>query len=152
MSHVATVDIEIKDLTALAKACETLGLKLNLGQKKYKWYGRSVGDYPLPAGFKASDLGKCDHAISIPGNKRAYEIGVCTNPATGKTELLWDFWQGGYGMRDKVGGNKCEGLVHEYAKEVARNQVSKLAKAEGWTVTENFNDLTGETTIQLRKY
>lgn len=152
MSHVATVDIEIKDLVALARACESLGLKLVEGQKKYRWYGRHVGDYPLPDGFSKSDLGNCDHAITIPGSKNCYEIGVCTNPKTKKIELLWDFWQGGYGMRDKVGGDKCEGLVHEYAKEVARAEVSSLAKAEGWTMTEDFDSATGETTIRLRKY
>lgn len=152
MSHVATVDIEIKDLNALERACETLGLKLMRGQKTYRWYGRSVGDYPLPVGFKASDLGKCDHAITIPGNKQCYEIGICTNPVTKKTELLWDFWAGGYGMQEKVGGSMCEGLVHEYAKEVAREQVSSLAKAQGWTVNEDYDDATGETTIRLRKY
>jgi hypothetical protein len=152
MSHVAIVDIEIKDMAALARACTNLGLKLNEGQKTYKWYGRSVGDYPLPAGFAAKDLGKCDHAISIPGNKTAYEIGVCQSREGKKSSILmWDFYAGGYGLQ-KVVGHNCDTLNHEYAKEVARGQVSALAKAEGWTVSEDYDPQTGETTIRLRKY
>ena len=151
MSHVAVVDIEIKDLNALARACENLGLVFNEGQKTYKWYGSSVGDYPLPAGFKASDLGKCAHAISIPGNNKAYEIGICKNPNGKGYVPLWDFWAGGFGLQAKVGDN-CDLLTHEYAKEVARAQVSSLAKAQNWTVTEDFDPATGETTIRLRKY
>lgn len=152
MSHVAIVEVEIKDLNALERACANLGLKLNLGKKTYKWYGRSVGDYPLPTGFAAKDLGKCEHAISIPGNNRAYEIGVC-KARDGKNShiLMWDFWSGGYGMQKKA-GNDCEALVHEYAKEVAREEVSSLAKAQGWAVNEEYNDQTGETIIRLRKY
>ena len=151
MSHVAIVDVEIKDLTALARACENLGLKFNEGQKTYKWYGRSVGDYPLPDGFTASDLGKCSHAISIPGNKNAYEVGICKNP-NGKGYLpLWDFWNGGYGLQKMVGDN-CDLLVHEYSKEVARAEVSALAKAQNWEVSESYDEQTGETTIRLRKY
>jgi hypothetical protein len=151
MSHVAIVDVEIKDLAALARACTNLGLQFNEGQKTYKWYGRSVGDYPLPDGFKASDLGKCNHAISVPGNKQAYEVGICKNP-NGKGYIpLWDFYAGGFGLQKLVGHN-CDTLVHEYAKEVARGQVSALAKAEGWTVSEDYDEATGETTIRLRKY
>ena len=152
MSHVAIVDIEIKDFDALARACENLGLKFNEGQKTYRWYGRSVGDYPLPTGFKASDLGHCDHAISIPGNKSAYEIGVCKSREGKKSSILmWDFWNGGYGLQERV-GNDCDTLNHEYAKEVARGQVSSLAKANNYTVSEEFDPATGETTIRLRKY
>lgn len=152
MSHVAIVDIEIKDFAALARACENLGLVFNEGQKTYRWYGRSVGDYPLPTGFAASDLGKCDHAISIPGNKQAYEIGICKSREGKKSSILmWDFWAGGHGMQAKA-GKDCESLIHEYAKEVARGQVSKLAKAQNWLVSEDFDPATGETTIRLRQY
>ncbi|MBD3404693.1 MAG: hypothetical protein GF411_01000 [Candidatus Lokiarchaeota archaeon] len=153
MSHVAVVDVEIKDLKALEKACENLNLKFNWNQQTYKWYGRSVGDYPLPNGFKKEDLGKCDHAISIPNNSKAYEIGVCESRTSKKDShcLLWDFWQGGFGMQ-KIVGDNCSNLTHEYAKEVARKEVSKLAQAQNWTVTEDYNEQTGETTIRLRKY
>ena len=150
MSHVAIVDIEIKDFEALARACETLGLRFNEGQKNYKWYGRSTG--AIPPGFKASDLGKCEHAISIPGNSRAYEIGVCkSRDGTDSHMLMWDFWSGGFGLQELV-GNNCDKLNHEYAKEVARGQVAALASADNWTVHEEFDEATGETVIRLRQY
>ena len=58
MSHVAVIKLELKNLEALKTACKNLGLKFNEGQKKYNWYGRSVGDYALPNGYEAKDLGK----------------------------------------------------------------------------------------------
>lgn len=100
------MELEINDLDCLEKAVQQLGLELVRGQTHYKWFGRSVGDYPMPVGFKASDLGKCEHAIRIPGNSNAYEIGVVKRK-DGRPgyQLLWDFWQGGYGMQEKVGTN-----------------------------------------------
>ena len=119
MSHVATINIEIRDLDCLAKAAKQLGLELIQNQKTYKWYGTGVGDFPLPDGFKAEDLGHCEHAIRIPGNDQAYEIGVVKrrDGQPGYT-LLWDFWQGGYGMQQKVGTNG-ERLKQEYAAQFA---------------------------------
>jgi hypothetical protein len=131
MSHVAKVDLEVRDLGCLAKAAEHLGLELVQGQQTYRWYGRSVGDYPMPAGFKASDLGKCEHAIRIPGASCAYEIGV-VGRKDGKPgyQLLWDFWAGGYGMQAKV-GNNGDKLKQEYAVQVAM----KHARAQGYQVS-----------------
>lgn len=119
MSHVAEINFECKDLEALDEACKVLGLALIMDQKTYKWYGISVGDYPIPTGFTAEDLGKCDHAITIPGNKTAYEIGV-VHRRDGQEgyHLLWDFWAGGYGMAEKVGGNQATKLQDEYLAAV----------------------------------
>jgi hypothetical protein len=94
MSHITAIAIEIKDLAALEAATKELGAELIRNQHTYKWYGTSVGDYPLPAGFTADMLGKCEHAIRLPGNN--YEIGVVRNPLKPSTfTLLYDFW--GYG-------------------------------------------------------
>ena len=78
MSHIAEVNLLVQDLNALHRACQRLGLELVRGQQTYCWYGRSVGDYALPVGFAKEDLGTCEHAIRIPGNDRAYEIGIVT--------------------------------------------------------------------------
>jgi hypothetical protein len=152
MSHVAMVEIEIKDLESLKEACKAVGLEFREGQKKYHWYGTSVGDYPLPTGFVASDLGKCDHAIGVPGKKGAYEIGVVPR-RDGKEgyALLWDFWNGGYGLQ-AVAGKDCNNLVSEYSKTVARKEVKKMADQYGMTWNEEYNAVTGETEITLRKY
>jgi hypothetical protein len=128
MSHVAEMQLEVMDLDSLDQACVILGIELVRGQEKYKWWGHSVGDYPIPAGFKASDLGKCAHAIRIPDNKNAYEIGVCPKK-DGKPgyALLWDFYGGGYGMQEKVGNN---GILLKQAYTMARS--AKELKKKGY--------------------
>jgi hypothetical protein len=94
MSHVAPIELEVNDLDAIEEAAEILGGNLVRDQKTYRWYGRHVGDYPLPAGFTHEDLGKCDHAINFPGKTlRGYEVGVVKR--NGKYVLLWDFFDKG---------------------------------------------------------
>lgn len=131
MSHITVIEIQIKDLDALEAAARELGLELRRGQTTYDWYGRKVGNDPMPEGFTVADLGKCDHAITIPGNERAYEVGVCAsrNGEPGYT-LMWDFWNGGYGLQDKIGQNG-QRLIQEYAVQVAMNE----AMREGFRVT-----------------
>jgi len=92
MSHIAAIDIKITDLEALKAAARELGAFWVEGKKTYNWYGRSVGDYPLLAGMTADQLGKCDHAIALPGVR--YEIGVVKLP-DGTHTLAYDFY--GYG-------------------------------------------------------
>ena len=149
MSHVTTIECEIKDLEALKAACKKAGLEFRENKKTYKWYGRHVGDYPLPEGFKKQDLGKCDHAIGVPGNKNAYEIGVVQQGD--KYTMLWDFWNGGYGLEEKAGHN-CENVTDAYAQEVALKEASAFAQAQGWSVSHEFDEETSETVIKLRKY
>jgi len=131
MSHVACVSIEVKDLDALGEAAKRLGLELVRGQKEYRWYGQSVGDFPIPEGFTAEDLGKCENAIRIQGTKGGpsdpagtdpYEIGIVKR-RDGKPgwSLIWDFFAGGYGLLSKV-GKDCVNLKREYAAVVAAKQ------------------------------
>ena len=141
MSHVTTVDIEIKDLGALAEAAEQCGCELVEGVTKYKWYGRHMGDYALPAGFTKEQLGKCDHIIRVKGaDKRTYEIGVVERD--GQYVLLFDFWQKGYGLMKKVchaDDKKLqvpEKLMQEYAAAVA---IKKL-KRQGRRVTRKVGE------------
>src|SRR5690242_4399839 len=114
MSHVALIDIEVHDLDALQAVAEMLGMELRRDQKTYHWFGKHVGDYPLPAGFTKEDLGKCDAALVVkPDTKRTwtqnvalngkdvgpqfqpYEIGVAkAKDGRPGYVLLWDFWAG----------------------------------------------------------
>lgn len=125
MSHVATIDLEIKDLAALQRAAEALGLEFRQNQKRYKWFGVSVGDFPLPEGFTAAELGHCEHALSVKDNPGAYEIGVVKR-RDGKPgyTLLWDFYAGGYGLEEKVGKNAGK-LKQRYQIEIFRRQMAK---------------------------
>jgi hypothetical protein len=122
MSHVAEVKCEIKDLAALKKAAENLGMELIEGQKQYRWWGHSVGDYPLPQNFTAKDLGKCEHAIRLKNDHSSYEIGVCTR-RDGKPgfTLLYDFY-GQAKLVNAIGKDACK-LTQQYNVEVAKKNV-----------------------------
>ena len=127
MSHVEDIDIEITDLKALAAAVAELGAIYLPNQKSYAWFGRSVGDYPLPAGFTAAMLGKCEHAIRLPDCE--YEIGVVPKPGKpGTHTLLADFWGPGQQLKKFFGG-KYEKLKQLYGLHTAEN----LAKRKGQT-------------------
>lgn len=118
MSHVATVDVEVKDLDALEEAAKRLGMQLVRGQTTYKWWGESVGDYPIPAGFTAEDLGKCEHAVR--SDNAEYEIGVVRR-RDGRPgwQLIWDFYDD---TLVKVVGKDCCKLKVAYARAVATRQ------------------------------
>jgi hypothetical protein len=128
VSHVTQIDLDVKDLDALAVACEELGLELRRGQTTYKWWGKHVGDFPVPQGFTVDDLGKCDHAISVKGNPKAYEVGLVKrrDGRPGYT-LLYDFWAGGCGLMEKV-GEECKALRQRYSVVVAE----KAARKQGF--------------------
>jgi hypothetical protein len=126
MSHVTEVAVEITDLGCLERAAKRLGLELRYGQETYRWFGRHMGDYAIPAGFTQADLGKCQHAISMPNNSAAYEVGVVKR-RDGKPgyTLHFDFWSGGYGIEAVVGVN-CNKLVNLYSAEVATQEAMML--------------------------
>ena len=136
MSHITTVQLEIKDLDALQAACEELGLELVRGQTQYKWFGRFVGDYNDPAvkelGVPISEYGKCEHAIRVQGaGSQTYEIGVVRNPKGEGYVLLLDFWSGGYGLMEKVSstgkssGKDCDRLKQAYTAHVSMRELTR---------------------------
>ena len=129
MSHVSRIELEIKSLEDLKKACKRLGLRFLENQKTYKWYGTWVGDHPLPEGISEKDLGKCDHAIKVPGAH--YQIGLVKRD--NRYQLLWDSWSAG-GL-EKVLGKNAGMLKQAYAVE-AVNRASRLA---GLKLRENRN-------------
>lgn len=144
MSHVSTVELHVTSLDDLKAACKRLGLEWRENQTSYRWWGRSVGDTPLPEGFAESDLGHCQHAIGIPNDllthtcsygpvageelrkiPGAYEIGVIRR-RDGKPGyvLQADFYDGGYGL-EAIAGANCSKLKQAYATEVAKRQAIK---------------------------
>lgn len=123
MSHVAEIELDIKDEDCLRAAAIEIGLEVR-EKNTYKWYGRHVGDYPVPEGFTIEDLGKCDFALGIPGNTEAYEIGVVRRPDGIK--MVWDFWAGGHGLLNAIGGKKGERLCQEYGVQVAIKEAKRL--------------------------
>lgn len=142
MSHVATVDLEIRDLDALGEAVQRLGGQLARGQQTYRWYGEHVGDYPLPAGFAEEDLGKCEHAVKFPDVE--YEIGVVRRrDGRAGYALMWDFIDG---CLVQAAGQNCCKVKREYAGVVARKQ----AMAQGFTVNEQ-RQADGSIRLRLTK-
>ena len=130
MSHIASVKITIKDLDALARAAKELGLELVQGQKTFKWYGRWMNDYHAPEaavknGFDPNKFGQCEHAIRIPGNAGAYEVGVVQNPGGEGYTLLYDNYCAGKGLEALI-GKGAQKLQQEYGVQVARKHAARL--------------------------
>lgn len=135
MSHVVNLELLILDLEALGVAAKACGLELIRNQKHYKWWGHSVGDYPIPTGFTAEELGTCEHALSVVGNDQAYEIGVVKR-RDGKPgyQLLYDYFSGGKGLVEKIGGNEAPKLKQRYQVEIFRREMAK----KGMRVSERI--------------
>ena len=126
MSHIAKIELEINDLEALKSACKAMGFDFMENQTTYQWYGKWVGDTPLPQGVEIEDLGKCTHAIHVPA--AVFEIGVVQKGS--KYNLMWDYWIGG-GLEKHIGKNACK-LKQAYT--LAR--IRKSAKQKGYLIHE----------------
>lgn len=111
MSHMVEIACKIKDLATLQVACSELGFTFKENQRTYAWFGKWVGDSPMPEGMAIDDLGKCEHAIGVPGCK--YEVGVRKHTA-GHYTLTYDWWNSG-GLKERLGANAGP-LVQSYAK------------------------------------
>lgn len=109
MSHVVKIETKIIDLNALRSAVIAMGFEWLQDQKTYAWYGTWIGDTPMPADMKKEDLGKCEHAIRVPG--ASYTVGVVRSGAG--YELRYDYWMEG-GL-EPVLGRAAGPLVQAYA-------------------------------------
>jgi len=117
MSHISTVKTAITDLDALEQACKELGLELRREQKTYRTYNKQQN--------------ACDAAIVIPGDERAYEIGLVLGK-DGKTyEVNFDSWNGGKGMVERS-GKGCSKIMVEYG----RAKTKSIAQSKGWSYRE----------------
>ena len=145
MSHVATVDVRVTDLEAMKEACAALGLKFMEGQKSYRFYSSGwQDDSPVPDGlFETAEetarvramskadrikrmnevLGKCDHAIRVPGAE--YEIGLKSR-ADGSYSVTYDWYgSGGRAILTALGGEKAPKLVQEYANAKLKSEARR---------------------------
>lgn len=83
---ILTLTLLLRDLPALQSACRRRDWEFRAGQRHYRWFGRQLGDRPLPAGLKATELWHCTHAIAISGC--LYEIGLLRR--RGYFQPIWD--------------------------------------------------------------
>jgi len=132
VSHIESIELVLSDLEALEAGAKRFEGQL-VKQSTYRWFGQSVGNYPLPKGMTKDQLGKCDYAIKLPGVN--YEIGVVK--VEGGYRLAYDFY--GYDRSEHDGhklkamfGDHLSKLRQVYAAEVAK----KMAKRKGWRVKE----------------
>ncbi|MDR1282411.1 MAG: hypothetical protein LBK99_16555 [Opitutaceae bacterium] len=143
MSHVVEIETEVRDLNAVKAACKRLGLEFVEGKTNYVWYGRHMGDYPLPKGVSQEDLGKCSHVVRVPGVR--YELGLVRNPATNGYKLAFDFYGQGNlhdgrklqkaicnQNKDGTYDKKCGKFLQAYGAEFAKMQM----RARGYMVQE----------------
>lgn len=148
MSHVTTINTEIKDLNALSKACEELGLELVMNQRTYKWFGQFMGDAPLPEGFTRKELGKCEHAIRVKGAKRdTYEVGLVKrrDGREGFT-LLFDYWNDGFGLMPKI-GEGAKTLTREYTLQTAMTKM----RQKGFNVVRSLHPVTNKPMMRAKQ-
>lgn len=123
MSHVVTIKTELRDIEAIRAACAELGITFKENQRTYKWWGVSVGDYPLPEGVKKEDLGHCAHAIGVP--KAQWEIGLMENKATGGYRIVFDFYgHEGSKLQNAIGKN-AEKLLQLYTVHKTQIEAKK---------------------------
>jgi len=158
VSHVVTVEVKVRSLEGVRRACRRLGWVFLEGQQTFKWYGQWVDDSPIPEGLFAADeierlraldpdlrreeltrrFGACDHAIRVPGCD--YEIGLVR--VADEYHLVYDFfWAGGL---DKVLGtpdrpDAVNPFPQAYATEVAIMRAEENGFAWSETKLENGN-------------
>ena len=110
MSHVILIEPERDyQLDRLKLMCDLSGWEM-IKSKTYQWYGRHVGDYPIPTGLTKEEIGTCDYEIKVPCC--GYSIGVKSKD--GKIYLLYDFWSGGKGLEKALGGRNGTNLLRNY--------------------------------------
>lgn len=130
MSHIAKIQLQIKDLDALAIAAESLGCELVRDQKDFLWY--------------AGRRNPCDHAIRVKNAQSGtYEIGVIAD-GEGNYRLECDFWNSG-GLQ-KIVGAEGQKLRQSYAESAATRQ----AKRQGFRVQRTVNE-NGVVRLRLTK-
>lgn len=138
MSHISKVYIQIRNLAALKSAVANLGGVWVENKKTYNWWGRSMGDSPIPEGMTKEMLGKCDHVIQTPGGN--YEIGVVKMP-DGTYTLAYDSYNYGKGPNGiKADGQKLIDRFGDGLKKLTQRYAATLAtmaaRAKGWMTTE----------------
>jgi hypothetical protein len=122
LSHISKIEVEIQSLEDLKEACKELGFQFCGDQKTHRWYGTNRES----ENNTKTDLGKCDHAIKVPGAR--YEIGIVKKD--NHYNLLWDSYYTG-GLELKIGKNA--GLLKQ-AYSIQR--IKREARIKGYRVVQ----------------
>jgi len=132
MSHLATLDVKILDLTALAEAVAQCGAELALHQTSFRWY---------------QGVSPCAHAIRLPANAttdgtfgwraKPYEVGVVPAKDGLGYELQYDTYGAGQWIADRFGGQALTKLKDEYGYSVTARALAR----KGYTAVRQQNAL-----------
>jgi len=149
MSHVSYIDIEVNDLQALAEAARSCGLEFVENQTTIRWYGRWVKDYhgddaAYKHGVSPSQYGHSTHALRVPDDPNAYEVGILDN-GDGTYKIYYDHYGPGKAISDRI-GRYGEKLKQQYVKAKA---VQALAK-KGFTLKSEENLDSGTLKVTLK--
>src|SRR3990167_10948471 len=106
MSHIIQAGVVYKSLDCMGTAAKRLGAELRIGQTTHRYY--------------ANGQGRCDHAIILPNDRAAYEVGV-VQQADGTYKLMFDDF-GGW----NVFGEGFSKLTLEYQNAVAEQRLQEL--------------------------
>ena len=155
MSHVASIDIVVKDEAALAQAAQRLGGEMLCGQPP-RWFGHWVDDSPLPDGIFAPELTEilradrsnagslarkkamndavrgAEYIIRLPGQD--WDVAVVRR-WDGAFALVFD-WYGSAGakLQTALGGRGAGLLKQAYGAELAKRK----ARLQGYRVHETL--------------
>lgn len=113
MSHITTARLRVQDIAAMQVAAQALGLTMRKGASYRSYYGQTQG---------------VEHVISVPGNAKAYEIGLEKAKDGKGWTLKYDSWgDGGKALQDKAGQGLSR-LNQEYAAAVITAKSAALAR------------------------
>lgn len=154
MSHVATVEVIVKDLEALKRAASECGLEFR-EQQSFRWFGQWMNDYDAKDaaykyGISPQDYGKCSYALGIPNSKTAYEIGVVKRKDGKGYNLLYDFYCGGFGLMDRVATEENPTGIGKLTQAYSVQVAMAAAKKQGYRVTVKTTQ-DGKKVLQCRK-
>jgi hypothetical protein len=146
VSHVADVDIRIKDLTCFKAAVEALGGEYLATETKIRWYGRFLNDWDSQQAavnrIDAKRFGTTDAGVArFKGC--AYDLGLLKNPDGSYTPYFDSYGGGGHALMAKLGGMACAKLKDEYAAAVAMRTLAR----KGFRVTRSV-DKAGAITLK----
>jgi len=138
MSHVADVQLHIKDLKCLKEAVERMGGEFVEGQTTFTWYGRFLNDWRENGKISeraainrvdAANFGKCLHAIKIKDCR--YEIGVIQDPDGKGYKLIYDEFGEGRKLVEWLGGENYKMIKAQYGTRVFARDM----KRKGYRIT-----------------
>lgn len=165
MSHVVTMELEVKNLEALKRCCQNVpGATFHEGRTDYRWVGTWVDDSPVPRNLFATEegyrrmvnlpreqrkkemkdlLNKCDHVISLDGYMG--EVGVFK--VGDRYELTWDWAMDIRNIMGVPGHKYYEHIVNPFPAAYGAEVAKMHYEEQGWDWNE-WKDSQGNIYVE----